>query len=603
MWSTVWRSMTSAWEALAREPWARCANVTPDIIRQLRLSDALIGGAYYAFPLIATLWFLRARKLPFPSLAVLTAVFICACGTGHGLSVWASYGGDLSLSVAANWVTATVSWVAVLSLFVAYRQTGRIVIPDAAMPAMTAAAHSVRLVAAAILAVCSLIGVGILAYGDVYALTREIVARKVAYEQALAVERCANLACDAETGQRGYLLTGNRAYLAPYVSAAKLLKECGEAPWPDIEAKLAELAETIRLCETGHRDEALALVNSDLGKHVMDKIRVEAAERSQRIRSDIAVADRALERQSRRTMVLIPTVGVLAIGLAGGSMALVVRDSTRRVRAERAKAETDRRLAVAEAENRRAHEELARNSTFLNALSHDMRNPLNAIVWTIEEAKVSPGARRDPRLTSVLDRIGTQAAATAAQLESFLEAARAGRADEEPNITAFTLASAIGEAVKAAEEAARRKGVILTVECPEGCLVRTDRAKLVRILANLAGNAVKFTDRGRVTVTGDLVTGGSSLGGVRVEKSIAVAVADTGPGMTDEVRGRLFTDFFQGNSNPERDPSKGFGLGLSIAGRLAHSLGGKIQVESEVGKGSTFTVTLPDRKTEKGTTT
>jgi signal transduction histidine kinase len=112
-------------------------------------------------------------------------------------------------------------------------------------------------------------------------------------------------------------------------------------------------------------------------------------------------------------------------------------------------------------------------------------------------------------------------------------------------------------------------------------ILRTDRAKLERILSNLVSNAVKFT-----------TSGGVRLDAQRAGHGVEIHVIDTGIGIGAAARGRLFDEFFQLH-NHERDPRKGVGLGLAIARRIAAQLDGDIEVESSPGGGSRFTVVLP----------
>ncbi len=120
-----------------------------------------------------------------------------------------------------------------------------------------------------------------------------------------------------------------------------------------------------------------------------------------------------------------------------------------------------------------------------------------------------------------------------------------------------------------------------TADCPEGIYLRTDRVKLERILQNLVGNGIKFTETGRVSVC---VTAAG--------KDAVLHVVDTGVGIPAALQETIFEEFYQEN-NCERDSTKGFGLGLSIARRLARQLRGDLLVESEVGRGSRFSATLP----------
>jgi signal transduction histidine kinase len=113
--------------------------------------------------------------------------------------------------------------------------------------------------------------------------------------------------------------------------------------------------------------------------------------------------------------------------------------------------------------------------------------------------------------------------------------------------------------------------------------VRSDRQKVKQILLNLLSNALKFTPAGSVTV--------SAAYDARSNQMV-MAVRDTGVGIAEEDQGRVFEDFRQLDSSPARGYG-GTGLGLSICRRLSHMLGGSIELESQLGRGSTFTLRIP----------
>jgi two-component system sensor histidine kinase ChiS len=114
----------------------------------------------------------------------------------------------------------------------------------------------------------------------------------------------------------------------------------------------------------------------------------------------------------------------------------------------------------------------------------------------------------------------------------------------------------------------------------------TDREKLRQIILNLLGNAVKFTDRGEIKISACQENGNFKL-----------AVADSGIGIDETDMDRIFEEFDRGRLTSD-DGYRGTGLGLAIVKRLVNFLGGSVAVESEVGNGSTFTVTLPFNRRE-----
>jgi len=115
--------------------------------------------------------------------------------------------------------------------------------------------------------------------------------------------------------------------------------------------------------------------------------------------------------------------------------------------------------------------------------------------------------------------------------------------------------------------------------------LRSDRQKVKQIVLNLLSNALKFTPAGSVHITAEYDA---------KDRAIGIAVADTGVGIPPDDRLKVFEDFRQLDSSPARGYG-GTGLGLSICRRLSQMLGGTIDLESEVGKGSTFTLRLPAR--------
>jgi signal transduction histidine kinase len=131
---------------------------------------------------------------------------------------------------------------------------------------------------------------------------------------------------------------------------------------------------------------------------------------------------------------------------------------------------------------------------------------------------------------------------------------------------------------------AEEKQIGLEIASANGhSLAWADRDKVTQVLTNLIGNAVKFTpNRGQVTMTVNATK----------DEWLQVSITDTGPGIPPEETGKIFDEFYQ-MSRPGRDKSKGVGLGLAISKKLVEMHGGKIMVESVVGRGSQFSFTVP----------
>ncbi len=229
----------------------------------------------------------------------------------------------------------------------------------------------------------------------------------------------------------------------------------------------------------------------------------------------------------------------------------------------------------------RSQRESLQKSQFLNALSHDLRTPLNGLTLQTSVAELALKDNDREALSAALVSIRNSTQATARLLDTLLECARADVAGEQNHISSFELDGMLGEIVSRHEGLASQRGIYVRSIVPRKLVLHTDRTKLDRILTNLISNAIKFTSTGGVRVAVD-----SACGGVEIH------VIDTGVGIAQGEHEQLFDEFYQ-IKNHERDPSKGFGLGLSIARRLARQLGGDIMLESSPGNGSRFSVVLP----------
>jgi PAS domain S-box-containing protein len=220
---------------------------------------------------------------------------------------------------------------------------------------------------------------------------------------------------------------------------------------------------------------------------------------------------------------------------------------------------------------------------FLAMMSHELRTPLTALLG-FAEVGLEPECRDAERLDCLrtVSRSGKHLLGVINDILDYskIEAGLMPVVRERCDLV--ELLRGVG-AVFAATCAS--KGVRLSVRLEPGGAteITTDPQRLRQVLMNLTGNAVKFTDAGSVTV---------SLQADAARSEVRISVADTGPGMSHEVRSRLFTPFTQGSSQTSRTYG-GTGLGLSISRKLAGLLGGSIDVDSSPGNGSTFWLTLP----------
>ena len=269
---------------------------------------------------------------------------------------------------------------------------------------------------------------------------------------------------------------------------------------------------------------------------------------------------------------LVLTASLLHVGLIAADMLDAQGESLRRQNEE-----LDRR--------RREAEEASRGKTrLLASVSHDLRTPIQTINLM---AEVLCHTTLDPDLIAQMPDFPHLLQANANALSELvgdvLDSARWDSRKIELQVSDFSLNSVLAEECERIAPLAERKGLRLNCEKPDQTLaLRTDRVKLLRIIRNLLGNAIKFTNAGEVTVSASLVP----------EGSIQIFVQDTGIGIASEELPRIFDEYLQLN-NADHDSSNGSGLGLAICRRFATALGGSITVQSHPGRGSRFTVSLP----------
>jgi signal transduction histidine kinase len=146
----------------------------------------------------------------------------------------------------------------------------------------------------------------------------------------------------------------------------------------------------------------------------------------------------------------------------------------------------------------------------------------------------------------------------------------------------YNLKEVVHSVFSAVESLAQEKKLQLRIDLPSDLPPgRGDERRLTQVLLNLVGNAIKFTDEGEVAIKASATNGAYTL-----------CVRDTGPGISEADQAKIFEEFQQADSSATKKKG-GTGLGLSIARRIVELHGGKIWVESEIGKGATFSITLP----------
>ncbi|MBF0583391.1 MAG: response regulator [Magnetococcales bacterium] len=262
--------------------------------------------------------------------------------------------------------------------------------------------------------------------------------------------------------------------------------------------------------------------------------------------------------------------------------------------AEKARMLEEREQSLIEArqvaEKRAVERELASRykSEFLANMSHELRTPLNSLLILAESLADNETGNLTADQVESASIIHESGNHLLRLINDILDISKVEAGRMEAVIEVVNVAELVGTIERRFKRMAQSRGVSLQIMLTPAVVetIQTDRGKVEQILTNLLGNALKFTERGEVSLT---VTPWENRG-------IALAVADTGVGIAEEKLERIFNAFEQADGTTSRRFG-GTGLGLSIARKLARLLGGDIAVTSRMGTGSVFTLWLPDAAT------
>lgn len=423
---------------------------------------------------------------------------------------------------------------------------------------------------------------------------------------------------DAETGQRGFLLTARPEYLAIHDEAIQDLPELfqdlngltvGDSDLsPRIQhvrelsdERLTIMERSIVLARTGRIGEAVSIIRSGRGKVLMDQMREEIAAIDEIQATRLQFRTRQSEWAANVTVLANALGGLLILILAGASIWLIrryvieiqeARDAVARMNAGLEGQVRDRTFELT-----RANEEIQR---FAYIVSHDLRAPLvNVMGYTSELeqagkildreiAKAETKRKVDPEVIAAVredmpEAVGFIRASTEKMdrlINAILKLSREGRRSLTPELLDMTaMIQGIADSVRHQTEAQGAEIVVHPLP-----LLDSDRLSIEQIFGNLIDNAVKYLDParpGRVEVMGHDAPGGW----------IVYRVADNGRGVSDRDHERIF-ELFRRAGKQDRP---GEGLGLAFVRNSVRRLGGDISVESELGKGSTFILKFPKR--------
>jgi len=265
-----------------------------------------------------------------------------------------------------------------------------------------------------------------------------------------------------------------------------------------------------------------------------------------------------------------------------------VHDITERKRAEQQLTLAAMNLEMKNWELQEARDEAVRlaglKSEFLANMSHEIRTPMNGIIGMVDLLLASP---LDPEQREYASTIQSSAQTLLRLINDILDFSKIEAGKLELERIPFDLQEWLDDVLSVLGVKAHAKGVELGAQVAEGTPTRLvgDPVRLRQVLTNLTDNALKFTERGHVLirVSSDVLSD--------EDLRLKVSVTDTGIGMAPAVTARLFQSFYQGDTSTTRKYG-GTGLGLAICRRLTELMGGGIGVESELGRGSTFTFTV-----------
>jgi signal transduction histidine kinase len=413
-------------------------------------------------------------------------------------------------------------------------------------------------------------------------------------------DRLYGLLRDAETGQRGYLLTGKLSYLEPYLIAKLEIEPClarlaGLVSKLSVDRertsrlrrlsreKMAELAETIALYQSGRPREALKLVDTDEGKRLMDETRVELED----LRSEtegLLSARRQSTFKAVQSASGVATLGSIVVFLL---VSLASKRDTRRMLRDSTRINDLNRTLEEKVEQRtqslgESNREL---EAFCYSVSHDLRAPLRGVEgFSKILVRDYPGRTLDERGLDLLKRMGASTVRMGQLIDDLLNLSRVSRSELELMLVDL---SALAAAVTA-DLQGREPERSVEVRIQPGVSGNGDPRLLRVALENLLGNAWKFT---RHEPEPRL-----EFGQQEGAKGVAYFIRDNGAGFDMAHADQLFMPFQRLHRSSEFE---GTGIGLATVHRVIERHGGRIWAESAPGRGASFYFTVDTKKKVK----
>jgi len=263
--------------------------------------------------------------------------------------------------------------------------------------------------------------------------------------------------------------------------------------------------------------------------------------------------------------------GILMMGLAIGN-------------ASHSRSKTDAQVQLLKQEKEKAENLAKLKAEFLNQVSHELRTPLAVIIGYIECITDGLYGAIEPKHQEILQVVAKQSTHLKNMIDQILIYSRLEAGKQPIRVEELNLTRVLGDLKDTFEFLCRQKGLELRWEIHrESVSVRSDATRLKEVISNLLQNAVKYTDKGAITVRTEKLQG----------NSIMIEVEDSGMGISETHLASIFEPFMQVHKTSSENSRGGIGLGLSIVKKHLEQIGGTISVKSELGKGSAFRVILP----------
>lgn len=485
----------------------------------------------------------------------------------------------------------------------------------------------------AAVAVLLLVAVGVIFYSSIFQFTESARLRQQSYQTQLYLERIISDLKDAETGHRGYVLTGKPSYLQPYERALEALRD----DWEQLarnkpesnaqdqsmrslkklaDAKLEEIQASLNIYKVQGRAAATAQINQDQGKKLMDQIRGLINEIETHETRQVALRNEQLETDVRNTVIVSVIIGLLGLLLFIIIITMLVREASTRMRLyhllelevlERKRANEQLELEVERRQQanqwlqqemeekeqakslidelNRALEAKVANLDAVNkeleafsySVSHDLRAPLRSIDGFSQAFLNKYGATLDSNGRDYLDRVRANSQRMAQLIDDMLQLSRLTRG--EVNLTEVNLSQLAEEVIEENRQQEPERQVEVVIQ-PNLCAM-ADKRLIQAVLQNLLNNAWKFTSQHE--------TARIEFGSFEENSNTVYFVKDDGAGFEMEYVEKLFGAFQRLHAMHE---FPGTGIGLATVQRIIHRHGGKVWAEGELEKGATFYFTL-----------